>query len=284
MTDHYINGLVGRQSPEDPSIPVVDFVAEEYKLGGAGNVAANVRSLSRKLKDEVFISTIISDFTAGLLKEKKIFYDCVCLESKDRPHPRELIKTRIMHSETGKQFLRLDNRLKFDEGDLQRYKNKASFANGQDFDAIIVSDYNKGLVDSFVIEKLKKVTCPIFVDTKNPDVSLWKGLAGKKIIFKVNEKEWNQIKSCGLQNTFPVVVTRGENGADYLISDMVTKFNTKSLSQGSAIGCGDVFLAAFAVKYLESNGNVVESISYANKAARKSFEKYAVSEVRRDEL
>lgn len=284
IVDHYVYGLVNRQSPEDTSIPVVDFVEEEYRLGGAANAAVNIKSLSKKVKDEVFISSIISDFTANLLKKKKISYDSIVLSSKDKPHSAELIKTRIMHSENHKQFLRLDNRLSFRNSDIQRYKNKCFYYNGKDFDAVVVSDYNKGLINEFIIECLYNLNCPIFVDTKNPDLKMWDKLIGKNIFFKVNQKEWSAIKNQFPEKKFKFIVTDGPNGASFLHSDVIINFPTELVKVGSVIGAGDVFLAAFVIKYLESHGDIAHSIVYANKAARRSVEKFGTCEVKRDEI
>ena len=100
ILDKYIWGAIRRQSPEDATVPVVDFVDQEYRLGGCLNVAANVKSLSKR-GVEVFVSSIMSDYTGNLLKEKKISYDEIVLKTKEekKPHERELIKTRIVNSE-----------------------------------------------------------------------------------------------------------------------------------------------------------------------------------------
>lgn len=284
IIDHYVYGLVNRQSPEDVTIPVIDFIEEEYRLGGAANVAVNIKSLSKKLKDEVFISSIISDFTANMLKKKKVSYDSIVLSSKEKPHSAELIKTRIMHSDSLKQFLRLDNRMSFRSSDIQRYKNKCFYYNGEDFDAVVISDYNKGLINEFIIERLCSLECPIFVDTKNPDLKMWDKLIGKNVFFKVNQKEWSIIKNQKPEEKFKFVITNSEKGATLLLSNTVMNFPTEPVKNGSVIGAGDVFLSALVVKYLESEGDILQAIVYANKAARRSVEKFGISEVKRDEI
>lgn len=288
ILDHYVYGLIKRQSPEDPSIPVVDYVDEEYRLGGCLNVACNLKALVRPQRDDVYVSSILSRFTADMIKEKGILYDEVVLNptKKDVPHNRELIKTRIVDSETHKQIVRLDNRLRFSEGDVQRYKNKCYFYNIKNFDAVVVSDYNKGLVDAAIVEMLghELINCPIFIDTKNPNMKLWDRLKEKQVIFKVNQKEWNAIKHENPQEIFPFVVTNGDNGAKYIKGQSEYSFPTEPVKNGSVIGAGDVFLAAMVVRYLESEKNLADSIVYANKAARKSVEKFGTCEVKRHEL
>jgi rfaE bifunctional protein kinase chain/domain len=282
IIDRYIYGLVHRQSPENASIPVVDFVAEEYRLGGAGNVAANVRSLSDR-KTEVYISSVLSNFTANLFKQKNIFYDAVILESEKEPHKRELVKTRICHSETHDQFIRLDYNLAFSDGDIQRYINKCYYYNGKEFDAIIVSDYKKGLVNDFLISKLKTANCPIFVDTKNPDLSIWDQIHGKCIL-KVNSKEYK--KCVARSKIHPLIVTKGNKGAELRSPPTrgILYYPTKEVVNGSVVGAGDVFLAGLAVRYIETGGNLPESIEFANRAAAKSVEKFGTIEVKRLEV
>lgn len=282
IVDKFMFGLVNRKSPEDPKVPVVDFVAEEYRLGGAGNVAANIKSLASRDKTEVYISSVMSNFTANLFKEKKIFYDAIILESEKEPHSRELVKTRICHSETHQQFLRLDNNLRFSEGDIQRYANKCYYYNGKEFDAVIVSDYNKGLVNSFLISKLKEVTCPIFVDTKNPDLSVWDQL--NDCVIKINDKEYKKCTSTSKRH--PLIITKGKKGADLRIppSKEVQNFPVKEVQNGEVTGAGDVHLAGLVVFYMENDRKLPEAVDFANRAARKSVEKFGTTEVKRADL
>ncbi|MBI2449331.1 hypothetical protein HYV49_03460 [Candidatus Pacearchaeota archaeon] len=271
VLDRFVYGIVHRQSPEDQSIPVIDFVAEDYQLGGALKTAECIRFFSDKLKDEVYVSSIISNFTANMLKQKNIFYDSIIFEEQNKPHVRELIKERIMHSETHKQFLRLDNRLCFDSGDIQRYKNKCYYYNAKEFDAVIISDYEKGLVDNFLIEKLKEVQCPFFVDTKKENLSLWSDL--KNCFVKINRKEFEKAKNSDLIEN--LIVTRGREST-LLISygEILKEFtiDNENCIDPYVIGAGDIWLSAFVVFYMK-NKNLHESIMYANKTATECVKK-----------
>jgi D-beta-D-heptose 7-phosphate kinase/D-beta-D-heptose 1-phosphate adenosyltransferase len=287
IIDHYVYGISTRQSPEDPTIPVVDFVEEEYLLGGCLNAASNIKSLSR-IKDEVYVSSIISRFTANLLKQKNIIYDEVILKSSSlvKPHTRELIKTRIIESETHKQQLRLDNRLRYHDGDLQRYKNKCFFYNIKNFDAVVVSDYNKGLVDDSIVTSLshEDVKCPIFIDTKNTNISRWMPLQNKEIFFKLNQKEWDKVKWTHPENYFTFIITQGENGAVLLNKSQNSEiFTSQTVKNANAIGAGDVFLASLVMHYVETY-NLQDAIRYANKVAQKSVEKFGTCYVSRNEV
>lgn len=284
IVDRYVYGFISRQSPEDPSIPVVDFVEEEYMLGGCLNVAANIKSLSHKFKDDVYVSSVMSDFTANLLKNKGIFYDLLVLNSKARPHDREMVKTRIVHSETHKQLLRIDNRLRFSSGDVARYKNKCSFYEGIDFDAIIVSDYNKGLIDDFILQKLKQFKGPIFIDTKKQDLSLWNDL--ENCFIKLNNHEYEKSSKI---TRHPLIVTKGPNGAELHWQKpptrgwITTSFPTEAVEKADVIGAGDSFLAGLVVSYMETQ-DLHKSVEFANKVASISVKKFGTCEVRRDEV
>jgi rfaE bifunctional protein kinase chain/domain len=281
IIDHYLYGIIKRQSPEDPAVPVVDFVEEEYKPGGALNVATNIKTLSKR-GATVYVSSIFSDFTTLMLKQKKLFYDEKVLSAKDdkKPHPRELIKTRIVNSETGKQLVRIDNREKFSESDLQRYKNKCYYNKFVEFDAIVVSDYNKGLIDEALIKSLAEVKCPVFVDTKKKDLSIWKNI--EKCFIKINSKEFqNSQKAHEVKH---LIVTEGDRGSAYYQEGVLDSFyKTDKVEDADVTGAGDVFLSAFVVAYLE-NEPMDECLRFANKAALISVKKYGTSEVSRNEV
>lgn len=281
ILDKYIWGAIRRQSPEDASVPVVDFVDQEYRLGGCLNVAANVKSLSKR-GVEVFVSSIMSDYTGNLLKEKKISYDEIVLKTKEekKPHERELIKTRIVNSETAKQIVRLDNREKFSDSDLQRYKNKCYYYNFIEFDAVVVSDYMKGLIDNEMIKRLEKLQIPVFIDSKRKNLAMWKNI--KNCYVKINSKEYaSSVSSSELEN---LIVTEGDKGCSYYKAGHLDSFyKTDKTEDADVVGAGDVFLAAFAVAFLEKRP-ISECLKFANKAATLSVGKFGTVEVLRNEI
>jgi D-beta-D-heptose 7-phosphate kinase/D-beta-D-heptose 1-phosphate adenosyltransferase len=282
MLDYYVWGIIKRQSPENQNIPIVDFVDQEYRLGGAFNVAANLWSLSNKNGNEVYVSSIISDFTSALLKEAGIFYDEIVLQTKyeDRPHERELIKTRIVRSDDGSQLIRVDNREKFAESDLQRYKNKCCYHNFVGFDAIAVSDYNKGVVDKSLIEKLEGVTCPVFVDTKKPNLAIWKNI--KNCYIKINSKEYEASKNANKTNH--LIVTQGKEGCSYYVQGLLdSRYSTDQIEIEDVTGAGDSFFSCFILSMMEGYP-ITESMKRANKAATISCTKLGTSVVDRSEI
>ena len=281
ILDKYIWGAIKRQSPEDSSVPVIDFVDEETRLGGCSNVAANIKSLSKR-SFQVYVSSIFSDYTANLLKEKKIYYDEIVLKTKEdkNPHCRELIKTRIINSMNARQIIRLDNRETFSDSDIQRYKNKCYYSNFVDFDAIVVSDYNKGIIDDSIIKKLEKVECPVFVDTKKKNISIWKNI--KNCYVKINSKEYNQ--SFGHSDIENLIVTEGSEGCSFYKNGLLDSlYKTDAVAVADVVGAGDVFLSAFVVAFLEKKP-MTECMKFANKVAAISVTKFGTCEISRNEL
>lgn len=295
ILDLYQYGEINRQSPEDNSIPVVDIVSEEYRLGGCMNVAANIRSISSpafasKAKSfNVSLSSIFSEFTGKKLWEKSIRCDDSCMSGYDvnfsRPSQIEIIKTRIVNKKTNKQIVRVDNRKKYRKEDIEHYKELSHSI--EDVDAIVVSDYAKGLIDDRTLEKLKKFKGPIFIDTKNPDLTFWNDL--ENCFIKINEKEWLIAKDNSTEKSIhPLIVTMGakgavlwyywgENTSSGLPYDIVP-YPTNPVNKPDVVGCGDVFLAGLVVSYMRHK-DLPMAIEFANMCAGISAKQQGTTEV-----
>jgi len=134
ILDKYVYGKINRQSPEDQSIPVVDVEELEYRLGGSMNVAVNIRSISCPHRYipaiesiNVSLSSVFSKFTGQMLFNRNIQCDDSCMSNEDvagklEPSQYEIIKTRVINKDTGKQLIRIDNRQRFSDYDIQLYK------------------------------------------------------------------------------------------------------------------------------------------------------------------
>ncbi len=186
MVDHYVYGNVDRISPEAP-VPVLHFTGEEFKLGGAANVAANIAALGAK---SVLLGVVGND-DAG----EKIAASCKRNNIKfvpiiDAKRPTTL-KTRYISGV--QQIMRKDvevNTLiseKLEESILaaiERLKKSTTI------DAIILQDYNKGLFTPSLISKIisfsKDQSWLISVDPKFANVGLFKEVD----ILKPNRKEF----------------------------------------------------------------------------------------------
>ena len=186
MLDTYMWGRVERISPEAP-VPVVSLNNKEYRIGGAGNVALNCRSLGAG----AFILSVIGDDAEGeqlqQLLEKNHVDTSYLLKSKERITTS---KTRIISR--NQQMMRLDSEVTDDLNKEEENKllNKVkSFIETEDPDIIIFEDYNKGVLTEKIILEIialcKQAGVLTAADPKRKNFFTYKGVD----IFKPNLKE-----------------------------------------------------------------------------------------------
>ena len=147
MLDHYIWGDVQRISPEAP-VPVVAIDSDTYRLGGACNVALNLKQMGCK----VSLMGLMGQDSAGntlrqLLKENGI----AVAENNFNRDISTIVKTRVIVR--NQQLCRLDRESFFTE---QQAEHLLPLLNEtiQNFDAVIVSDYNKGTISQVLLYHL----------------------------------------------------------------------------------------------------------------------------------
>jgi D-glycero-beta-D-manno-heptose-7-phosphate kinase len=208
-----------------PEAPVMIFCPEEeYSLPGmAGNVKINLENLG-------------------------------C--SVDYLHGGASIKTRLVDLKSGYQILRIDKDhisppLEFRTIILDSY------------DAVVISDYDKGTVSYELIEEIKsKFAIPIFVDTKKTDLKRLEGC-----IVKVNDLEFSKITS----KCTDLVVTHGKDGVSYLDNNMPSI----PVEVNDVVGAGDTFLAAMTYRYLETK-DMISALEFAIKASAITVQHHGV--------
>ena len=186
MIDTYLWGSVGRVSPEAP-VPIVSGVIEENRLGGAANVALNVKAMGAV---PILCSAIGDDDRGKLileLMEEQLLSDVGLVVDMHRMTTQ---KTRII---SGNQHL-----LRVDE-EMDMFLNKrveeefieliSSLLESGGIDAIIMQDYDKGVLTPRVISEAisasERVAVPVLVDPKFRSFDLYK----KVKLFKPNYKE-----------------------------------------------------------------------------------------------
>ena len=288
MLDRYWFGVANRISPEAP-VPVVAVSREETRIGGAGNVAANIASLG---VDTSLMSIVGRDSAAEdlvrVLKEKNI---------KDNLVRDSLIsttiKTRVLAQQ--QQLIRLDfERRPSDESALavvELFKNEV-----HKYDAVIFSDYGKGVLR--IIEMLIEVSLNagklIFVDPKGNNFSKYKNSS----FLTPNRKELEAVtgswdsedeldaKASGLRNDLGLqglLVTRSEEGMTLYSDSGKTHFPTLAKEVFDVSGAGDTVIAVFGA--LVAGGFPLEEAgSLANKAAGVVVGKVGTATVTFDEL
>ena len=151
MLDTYMWGRVERISPEAP-VPVVSLNKKEYRIGGAGNVALNCKSLGA----QVFILSMIGDDTEGWLLDE-LFNESMIDTSYLVKNPARITtnKTRIISR--NQQMMRLDAELTndLDKKDEEALLNRVrSFIQTHDPDVMIFEDYNKGILTEKIIHEV----------------------------------------------------------------------------------------------------------------------------------
>ncbi len=149
MLDEYQLGTVKRISPEAP-VPVVEITSSNLLLGGSANVAANIRALGDR---PILIGTVGQDDASlkltKLLREKNISSDFIV----DDPSRQTTLKTRIMaHNQ---QVVRADRESTHELNDVIEIKVYKKFMSViDDVDAVLISDYGKGVITKTLLEKV----------------------------------------------------------------------------------------------------------------------------------
>lgn len=128
-----------------------------------------------------------------------------------------------------------------------------------DYDAIVISDYDKGFVTDEAIHAIRAVfKGPMYMDTKKPNLGDF-----SNIYIKINEREL--FESTSLPDQEMLIVTYGAKGAGHL-----NKLHRAPATEVVDVcGAGDVFLAALVAKHLETQ-DVDTAIQFANEKAAKS--------------
>jgi rfaE bifunctional protein kinase chain/domain len=184
MIDAYWNGQVHRISPEAP-VPVVDIIRKENRLGGAANVALNIKSLGAT----PFLCTVVGNDAAGkdflqLCAESNLSTNGVLVAD----HRPTTVKTRIMGG--SQQLLRLD------EENTQPISHQVSEQLVAAFlqilplvDIVIFEDYDKGVLHPSIIKELihhcQTAGKPTAVDPKKVNFNAFHQVG----LFKPNWKE-----------------------------------------------------------------------------------------------
>jgi D-beta-D-heptose 7-phosphate kinase/D-beta-D-heptose 1-phosphate adenosyltransferase len=148
MLDHYIIGKVSRISPEAP-VQVVNVSEDLYVPGGAGNVAFNISGLGPKT---ALIGQIGADESGErlqrLFQEKAI--ELIPLE--DTEDVQTIVKSRVTTER--QQICRIDREQEADNYHLSKETIDFICKCIGEYDAVIISDYSKGLVDDQLIQHL----------------------------------------------------------------------------------------------------------------------------------
>jgi bifunctional ADP-heptose synthase (sugar kinase/adenylyltransferase) len=205
-----------RRVNPEATAPLLNFQDSEEKMGMAYNVAHNLVSLGA---------------------------DVILSGSKELSR-----KVRYIDRRTGEHLLRVD----FDVL-AQPYQHSYNY---DEFDAIVISDYDKGYVPDHIIHELPVLfNGLIYMDTKKRNLAEFPG-----IYIKINEREL--FESTSLPEPEHLIVTYGAKGCGYKDS----LYPAKVIEVVDVCGAGDVFLAAMVYKHLET-GDMGQALPFANEKA-----------------
>jgi D-beta-D-heptose 7-phosphate kinase/D-beta-D-heptose 1-phosphate adenosyltransferase len=295
MLDHFLIGRVDRISPEAP-VPVVRFERDDYRLGGAANVAANVRALDGV---PALVGCVGTDDAAGhfrrLLHDRDIS-DQLLVVDDSRPTTR---KMRVVTSRN-QQVARVDYE---DEGEVNAATAKRlahSVSTAAQANAVIVSDYRKGVVTPAVVAAARAAagTAPVVVDPKIPDASQYAGatvltpnhheaelMTGTRIRTADDARAAARMLHAATQAN--ILITWGEHGM-WLFdasgpSSIDLHIPATAREVSDVTGAGDTVVATLALA-LAVGASLSDAARLANFAAGIVVGRFGAATVTRDEL
>jgi len=278
MADHYLWGDVERISPEAP-VPVVHVRDEETKLGGATNVASNLHTLGAA----VDVCAVVGDDDEGRLIREQLAGMGVdgggLLVSKERHTTR---KTRVIaHNQ---QVVRVDWEK---TAPLSAAMTDRMLARIREqlpkLDAVIVSDYGKGVVNKRLLDGLREMVKKgliVAVDPKIHNMRYYHGLttmtpnhheSAQALGIKLDNVD-EQIHRAGVKilkryRLKSLVITRGEEGMSlFEKSKHQVDIPTVAKEVYDVTGAGDTVIAALTCG-LAAGANLHQAAQIANFAA-----------------
>jgi len=181
---------------------------------------------------------------------------------------KEIKKTRFVEVNSNHMFLRLDeNDSSYGKINLSEYNQE--FINT--FDAIVISDYNKGFLSEEALKQISLMHPLTFLDTKKILGDWCKNFS----FIKINSKEYENTKHILTEQLLKnLIVTKGPKGCFY--RDKI--YPVSSVEVKDVSGAGDTFIAGLVSKFCETR-DIDMSIRYANECATIVVQKKGVSVV-----
>ena len=270
MLDRYWHGSVDRISPEAP-VPVVRVSREEERLGGAANVALNVKTLGSRV---TLLTVVGTDSAAASLK---VLLERQGIETRlgQDERLRTIVKLRVIGR--AQQLLRIDFENEPDHEVLQQMLD--------DFmrelplhDAVLFSDYGKGGLTHItqMIEAARQAGKPVLVDPKGSDYARYAGAT----VITPNRSELMQVvgawgseehlaeKAQALRASLGIetlLLTRSEEGMTIFDARGSAHEPAQTREVFDVTGAGDTVIATMAV-LLAAGVDAREAMTHANRA------------------
>jgi len=289
MLDRYVWGTVERISPEAP-VPVVHVSRDSLCLGGAGNVYHNLKSLGAF---PILLATVGDDEWGKWIK-KNLDYKKGLYTTNDRP---TITKTRIIAHQ--QQVVRVDEEV--NEPISQKTNKKIiECIQKEDYEGILISDYNKGMVNKYIMNDLlsiaQKRDVPVFVDPKIENISYFSPIT----LITPNHYEAEAIVNhpcdhngeaeragkeiLSLITTKYIIIKRGQKGMTVLDENkQPIHIPTVAKEVYDVTGAGDTVIATASLALL-SGASIQEAAFLANAAAGTVVGKMGTAVVTPEEL
>ena len=282
MLDTYLWGDINRVSPEAP-VPIVEVNKIEHNPGGAANVALNLASLGCQVS---LIGLIGTDAEGTILKNLLDQHNIICTDLVVSESWPTTVKSRIIaHNQ---QVVRADREL---NKDLSKSSNnnliKSVKSIIENIDAIILGDYNKGVLNlasiKAVIQTANNAGKPVYVDPKESNFNAYKNVR----LFKPNLLEFKNsyinnesLEVAGFQfkdeiNAEILMITRGADGVSLFDGSDYHHFSTKARLVHDVSGAGDTVIATFTLSDI-CGASPKESVTLSNYAAGRVCEEVGV--------
>ncbi len=232
---HY--GDCSRLCPDAP-VPVFRLINTVETWGMAKNVERNLVSLGAKV-------------------------DLITNQNKDT-----ITKTRYMDNRTNHMFLRVDeNDNSYGNLSLKQLEE----IDFKHYDAVVVSDYNKGFMSEEILKAISQMHCTTFIDTKR----LLSGWAEGFSFIKLNHKEYENNRE-NFTDTLKkkVILTKGQYGSEF----QNNIYSVPTVEVKDTSGAGDTFVSGLCYEYVRTK-DIVDAIKFANQCATKVVQKRGVSVV-----
>lgn len=288
MLDRYWHGDVGRISPEAP-VPVVHIRREENRLGGAANVALNVKTLGGQA---TLLSMVGQDDAARSLRQL-LSNQGIDTELGEDPNMETIVKLRVIGR--NQQMLRIDFEREPDHevlaGMTERFKTLLL-----NHDVVLFSDYGKGGLAHIphMIELARQAGKPVLVDPKGSD---WARYSSASVITP-NRAELEQVvgswtSELQLQekaqavrqqlNLQALLVTRSEEGMTLFEEGESNSLSAQTREVADVTGAGDTVIATMALM-VACGMSMQDSMAWANRAGGLVVAKFGTASLTYEEL
>lgn len=288
MLDRYWHGAVDRISPEAP-VPVVRVEREELRLGGAANVALNVRTLGAQA---TLLTVVGQDEAAQQLRQLLHQHD-IATVLRDDKQLHTIVKLRVIGR--AQQLIRIDFENEPDHEVLSQMLD-AFEEQLPSHDLVLFSDYGKGGLTHIprMIELARRAGKPVLIDPKGND---YRRYAGASVITP-NRGELAQVtgpwksepdllaKVDRLRSEIDVdavLLTRSEEGMTLFDAGGVTHEPARAREVFDVTGAGDTVIATLAA-LLAAQLPLAQAMRLANKAGGIVVGKFGTATVSYEEL